>query len=51
MPLPGLAPQNIRLPGLPEAAIPTPEVVVATGDIDTPEMNDKKPLRLRRARV
>jgi hypothetical protein len=44
MPLPGLAPQNIRLPGLPEAAIPTPEVVVATGDIDTPEMNDNEPV-------
>jgi hypothetical protein len=44
MPLPGLAPQNIRLPGLPDAAIPTPEVVIATGDIDVPEMNDNDPI-------
>mgnify|MGYP006269343389 CR=1 FL=1 len=44
MPLPGLAPQNIRLPGLPEAAIPTPEVIVEAGDVPAPETNDNEPI-------
>ncbi|CAB4130619.1 hypothetical protein UFOVP120_18 [uncultured Caudovirales phage] len=44
MPLPGLAPQNIRLPGLPEAAIPAPEVVIVQDDAPEPEMNDNDPV-------
>jgi hypothetical protein len=44
MPLPGLAPQNIRLPGLPEAAIPAPEVVIVQDDGPEPEMNDNDPV-------
>jgi hypothetical protein len=44
MPLPGLAPQNIRLPGLPDASIPMPEVVVEAGDVPAPEMNDNEPI-------
>jgi hypothetical protein len=44
MPLPGLAPQNIRLPGLSEASIPMPEVIVETGDTPEPELNDNDPV-------
>jgi len=33
MPLPGLMPANIRLPGLPEAAIPTPDVAIEESDV------------------
>ena len=32
MPLPGLVNPNIRLPGLPQASIPTPEVVIEADD-------------------
>ena len=45
MPLPGLVPQNIRLPGLPEAAIPmAPDVVIEADNADAPEMNDNDPI-------
>jgi hypothetical protein len=44
MPLPGLAPQNIRLPGLPDASIPMPEVIIEAGDVPAPEMNDNEPV-------
>ena len=44
MPLPGLAPQNIRLPGLPDAAIPGPDVVVEADNGPTPELNDNEPV-------
>jgi hypothetical protein len=45
MPLPGLVPQNIRLPGLPEAAIPmAPDVVIEADNADAPEMNDNEPI-------
>jgi len=45
MPLPVLAPQNIRLPGLPEAAIPMEtDVVVEAGDVPSPELNDNEPI-------
>jgi hypothetical protein len=45
MPLPGLVPQNIRLPGLPEAAIPmAPDVVIEADNADAAEMNDNDPV-------
>jgi hypothetical protein len=45
MPLPGLVPQNIRLPGLPEAAIPmAPDVVIEADNADAPEMNNNDPI-------
>ena len=45
MPLPGLAPQNIRLPGLPDAAIPmAPDVVIEADDGPAPELNDNEPI-------
>jgi hypothetical protein len=45
MPLPGLAPQNIRLPGLPDAAIPmAPDVIIEADDGPAPELNDNEPI-------
>ena len=45
MPLPGLAPQNIRLPGLPDAAIPmAPDVIIEADDGPAPELNDNDPI-------
>ena len=45
MPLPGLAPQNIRLPGLPDAAIPmAPDVIIEADDGPAPELNDNEPV-------
>ena len=45
MPLPGLAPQNIRLPGLPDAAIPmAPDVIIEADNGPAPEMNDNEPI-------
>ena len=45
MPLPGLAPQNIRLPGLPDAAIPmAPDVIIEATDAEAPELNDNEPI-------
>ena len=45
-PMPGLAPQNIRLPGLPEAAIPAPDVMVEAGDVPSMESSDEPVLRI-----
>ena len=45
-PMPGLAPQNIRLPGLPEAAIPAPDVMVEAGDVPSMEPSDEPVLRI-----
>ena len=45
MPLPGLAPQNIRLPGLPDAAIPMAlDVIIEADDGPAPELNDNEPI-------
>jgi hypothetical protein len=44
--MPGLAPQNIRLPGLPEAAIPAPDVMVEAGDVPSMEPSDEPVLRI-----